>query len=174
MQPTANPALTALKDIHTPEAISNMPMALGYWLVLALILIALTALMFKVKQARRHRAPKREVLFAVASLDTSSDKHAADIPVQINSLIKRAAMSYLSREQVASLQGDSWHQWMTQQVDTVNPRLKALLDRRYQRDGLTRKEAEELKMLATHWLKQALPLKKDIQNIATSNKEAQC
>ena len=174
MQPTANPALTALKDIHTPEAISNMPMALGYWLVLALILIAITALIFKLKQARRHRAPKREVLLAVASLDTSSDKHAADIPVQINALIKRAAMSYLSREQVAGLQGDSWHLWMAQQVKLANPRLKALLDRRYQREGLTQKEAEELKMLATNWLKQALPLKKGVQNIGTSSKEAQC
>ncbi len=174
MQPTANPALTALKDIHTPEAISNMPIALGYWLLLALILFALTALMFKVKQARRHRAPKREVLLAVASLDTSNETHAADVPVQINSLIKRAAMSYLSREQVAGLHGDSWHQWMAQQVNSANPRLKALLDRRYHREGLTQEEAEELKMLATHWLKQALPLKEDAQNIATGNKEAQC
>ncbi|BAJ02881.1 DUF4381 domain-containing protein [Shewanella violacea] len=174
MQPTANPALTALKDIHTPEVISNMPIALGYWLVLTLILIGLTALIFKLKQARRHRAPKREVLSAVASLDTSSDKNSADIPVQINALIKRAAMSYLSREQIAGLEGDSWHQWMARQVKRSNPRLKALLDRRYQREGLTQNEAEELKTLATNWLKQALPLQKDLQNISTSNKEAQC
>ncbi|AQS36960.1 protein of unknown function (DUF4381) [Shewanella psychrophila] len=174
MQTTANPALAALKDIHTPEAISNLPIAVGYWLVLALILIAVTVLFFKLKRVRRHRAPKREVLLAVASLDTSSEQHAADIPVQINTLIKRAAMSYLSREQVAGLQGDHWHQWMALQVKRSNPRLKLLLDRRYQREGLTPKEAEELKTLASDWLKQALPLKKDAQKLSTSNKEAQC
>lgn len=174
MENSANPALSALKDIHTPEVISNMPIAPGYWLLLILILITVTTLVFKLKNERRHKAPKREVLLAVASLDTSDDKLAADIPVQINTLIKRAAMSYLPREQVAGLQGESWHQWMAQQVSTSNPRLKALLDRRYQKEALTAKEADELKVLATDWLKQALPLKINTHTICTSNKDAQC
>ncbi|WP_076408796.1 DUF4381 domain-containing protein [Shewanella sp. UCD-KL12] len=171
MTPTANPALEALKDIQAPEAISNLPIAAGYWFVMFVVLGAIVAAAFKLKQHRKHNAAKREVISQLQALPIPSDA-SADFSIQINSLIKRAAMSYLSREQVAGLQGDAWHLWMSNQVKNPDTRLKALLDRRYQREALSTDEAMELKDLALTWLQQALPIKEQKPN--SNQQEAKC
>lgn len=171
MTPTANPALEALKDIQPPEAITNLPIAAGYWLVMFIVLGVIVAMAFKLKQHRKHNAAKREVISQLQALPIPSDD-TADISIQINTLIKRAAMSYLSREQIAGLQGDAWHLWMANQVKNPDTRLKTLLDRRYQREALSTDEAHELKNLALVWLKQALPIKEQKPN--TSQQEAKC
>lgn len=174
MEPAVNPALANMHDIQPPEMISNLPIAMGYWLVLAALCIALVILIVKLKRDWHKRAAKREVLAQLDALIVTQDNSSA-LPLQINSLIKRAAMSYLSREQVAGLQGPAWYQWMDQQTKAPNPRLIALLDRRYQRTGLTQEEANELKALAHTWLQQALPLKNiQIRTQAQGSEEAQC
>lgn len=174
MEPTSNPALNSMYDIQTPDVITSMPIAMGYWLALAIICIAIIFFMVKLRQEWLKRAAKREVLAQLSAL-TVTQANATEISVQINSLIKRAAMSYLSREQVAGLQGGAWYQWMDRQVKSPSPRLTTLLDRRYQRAGLNLEEAYELKTLAENWLKQALPLSTvSAEKCNPDSKEAQC
>ncbi|QFU22138.1 DUF4381 domain-containing protein [Shewanella eurypsychrophilus] len=174
MEPTSNPALNSMHDIQTPDVITSMPIAMGYWLVLAIVSIAIIFFVVKLRKEWLKRAVKREVLAQLNALAVTQD-NATEISVQINSLIKRAAMSYLSREQIAGLQGGAWYLWMDRQVKSPSPRLTTLLDRRYQRAGLNLEEANELKTLAENWFKQALPLSTiSTKKCNQDTKEAQC
>jgi len=167
MQATSNPALSTMQDIHTPEVIGQWPLAYGYWVALALILLLTAMTIWKYRQRHRLHAAKREVLRQLDALAMASDTFS----LQVNTLIKRAAISYLPREQVASMQGDNWAQWMNAQVTQPTPELHTLLDRRYQRQALTSDEAASLKNLALLWLKEALPLERQIKH---KNKDITC
>ncbi|MEC4728902.1 DUF4381 domain-containing protein [Shewanella sp. D64] len=170
MQATAiNPALEALKDIHTPAIVENWPIALGYWLVLLILVSTLIFSVVWLTRRYKRAAAKRAVIIELELLDINS----ANISVDINTLIKRAAISYLPREQVAGLQGQIWYAWMDQQVKHATPALHRLLDLRYQKQGLTTDEAQELKQLAKLWLKEALPLTAKTSNHSQSQQYAQ-
>ncbi|MCG9696291.1 DUF4381 domain-containing protein [Shewanella sp. Isolate11] len=160
-----NPALTAMKDIQPPADIGAWPLAYGYWLLLALIIIAVIGLTIILIKHHRHRAAKREALMQLSQLDSTHPQLA----IEVNALLKRSAMSYLPRQQVAALDGAAWHTWLQQQVNQFDNNLAQLLDKRYQPQPLTADEALQLKAAAAQWLKQALPLKQ--QN---SRKEEPC
>ncbi|MCE9679532.1 DUF4381 domain-containing protein [Shewanella sp. AS1] len=163
MQQANNPALGALKDIHTPAEIGAWPLAYGYWLALAAVLILLiTSLIWLIKR-HKHLAAKRQALQAIKQLDLNHPQFA----IEINAIVKRAAMSYLPRGEIASLDGDAWYRWLVDRAPSTDQRLCQLLAKRYQAQALTLTEAELLKALTSNWMKQALPLK-------TSNKEQSC
>ncbi|ACA87301.1 DUF4381 domain-containing protein [Shewanella woodyi] len=149
-----NPALQALKDIHTPAVVESWPIAPGYWLIL---LVSVSTLLFTViwlKRRIQRSAAKRAALMELERLDI----HNTNICVEINTLIKRAALSYLPREDVAGLEGQAWYAWINSQVKQPLLELEKLLDRRYQREPLTPDEAQRLKQITASWLKEALPL----------------
>ena len=150
----ANPALEALKDIHTPAIIENWPIAIGYWLVLMILISSLifTAIWLTRRYKRSAAKP-----MAIRELDFLDINHS-NITVDINTLIKRAAISYLPRDQVAGLEGQAWYAWMDNQVKHSTPALHQLLDKRYQRDDLSLDEVRQLKYLTKRWLTEALPI----------------
>ncbi len=159
-----NPALAALKDIQTPEAIGHWPLAYGYWLILVIIVTSLIIISILLIKRHKHHAAKREALTQLALLDSESPQLA----IKVNVLLKRSIMSYLPREQVASLDGQKWYQWLEQQVKQPDTNLTMLLSKRYQPQPLTFEEAQQLKSAAAVWLQQALPLTNQ------KHKEEQC
>ncbi|NRD74379.1 DUF4381 domain-containing protein [Shewanella sp. VB17] len=150
----ANPALEALKDIHTPAIIENWPIAMGYWLVILILLSSFIVTTIWLTRRYKRAAAKRIAIKELDFLDINN----ANITVEINTLIKRAAISYLPRDLVAGLEGQAWYGWMDSQVKHSTPALHQLLDKRYQRNGLTLHEVKQLKYLAKRWLTEALPL----------------
>ncbi|ABV36236.1 conserved hypothetical protein [Shewanella sediminis HAW-EB3] len=167
MEATTNPALASLKDIQTPDVIASWPIAYGYWVTLALIIVTITAIFYLVKRRRLYSAPKRIVIVELNELDPNHK----ELSSQVNTLIKRAAMSYLPRERIAGLEGQTWYSWMNTQVKQPDPQLQQLLDKRYQREGLASGEGPVLKALAHQWLKEALPIKVDSANSSQTNTE---
>lgn len=165
MQTANNPALAAMKDIQLPDPISSWPPAYGYWLLLALIIILVVSALYWLIRRHRRNAAKRE---AIAHLDRLDLNHK-QLAIEINALLKRSAMSYTPRENIASLDGGNWYHWLEQQVPKVDKNLAKLLAKRYQAQPLTTIEAQQLKTAAKHWLKHALPLKP-----TAASKEALC
>ncbi|WP_299496243.1 DUF4381 domain-containing protein [uncultured Shewanella sp.] len=153
MSATPNPALASLKDIHLPTAIGHWPLPIGYWVVIVISLIivfALSALIFK---HYKYTAAKREALRHLALLQADDEYYA----IQVNSILKRAAMSYVPRQQIASLEGKAWYNWLASQENI--PQLNQLLDSRYQQTPLNITELETLKVLAKQWIRNGLPIK---------------
>ncbi|MGB0894207.1 MAG: DUF4381 domain-containing protein [Parashewanella sp.] len=151
-----NPALAQLQDIHTPEQIGLWPLAPGYWLLLIIALLVIASAYLLVKRYRMNNASKKAALISLNNLQQP------DSAIQINAILKRAAMSYRDRTDIASLNGDEWYQWLDQFMPTNEQgKFAALLEKRYQPSGLTQAETEQLSQLAKIWLTKALPLKQE-------------
>ncbi|MBS0044887.1 DUF4381 domain-containing protein [Shewanella sp. M16] len=144
-----NPALAQLQDIIHPEPIGAWPWAIGYWLVLALVIALITLLVIWLRQRARDLAPKKTAKQLLNQLDKQATSYASDV----NSLLKRTAMSYLSREAIASLDGEAWAAWLDSYLpEHKRQHIGPLLAKRHQATPLTLAEANELHQLTQAWL----------------------
>lgn len=145
----ANPALAELKDIVTPEAISHWPWAIGYWLLLGVLLIACILLLIWFKKRARHLAPRKNAKHLLAQLDI----HSATYVSEVNSLLKRVAMSYLPRESIAQLDGDAWSSWLDSALPAAqHGKIGPLLASRHRAEPLNPSQAQQLAELSKLWL----------------------
>ena len=113
MQQTTDP-LAALRDIHEPAMIAGWPPAPGWW-VLAVIgvalLVSLVVWLLKRHAANRYR---REALKELETLQASWQS-ARDNQVylqDLQTLLKRVALTRFDREAVAGLTGEAWVQFL--------------------------------------------------------------
>ena len=104
MSAAPNPALAELQDIIHPDPIGAWPLAIGYWLVLAIVISLITLLVIWLRKRARYFAPRRAAKQLLNQLDRQAPSYVSDV----NSILKRTAMSYLSREAIASLDGKAW------------------------------------------------------------------
>ncbi|ABZ77227.1 conserved hypothetical protein [Shewanella halifaxensis HAW-EB4] len=149
-----NPALASMQDIQTPIEIGLWPLAYGYWISLLIIILVATLLIVWFKKRRQVSAAKRAALVELAKLNMHSEQYVTEV----SSILKRAAMSYCSRSQVAQLCGDDWDHWLNAQVATPQDELCRLLAMRFQPLSLSDEDKQALKHHAQNWLKGALPL----------------
>lgn len=161
-----------LADIHTPQAISAWPPAYGWWILLALAIVLLIAL---VHQWRKRKAERLAQKLALIELDNINLNDFA-AGQQINAILKRAAMHYFGRENIASLNGTTW------QCFLVNS-----LKRQYNNDTkfdnswvsfaysqkVEAQQVIEFHQFAKLWVKKALPGKAFEQQLIESPQTAQ-
>ncbi len=101
-----------LRDIHLPTAVDWWPPAPGWWILLLTLLIAMAALLVLKYLRQRRKALRTVALRELALLEqryreTGDARHMLE---QLSSLVRRVALSYLPRDQVASLTGEAWLQ----------------------------------------------------------------
>ena len=167
VQSSVNPALAALKDIQLPEAVGFWPLAPGYWISLLIVITILIFGSIWLVRRKRQLLARKLALTELAQLPLTTK----DYPQKINTLLKRAVLSYLPRKEVAALDGDDWYLLLDSQLPTNKQgQFKSLLNRRFSAQDFSNEQAQELKKLAEYWLKKALPL--DIGN--TKVQEALC
>jgi type II secretory pathway pseudopilin PulG len=115
-----NPAdpLADLKDIHLPPPISAWPPAPGWWLLAALLVIALVAGIALWRRHRRRTAYRRAALRALDQLrnEWQPQRNDAQSLRAINQLLKRTALAACPRSEVAALDGDAWLDFLDRQL----------------------------------------------------------
>lgn len=105
-----NPALSQLHDIHLPARISWWPPAPGWWLLLAIALLAVGVL-YAVHRLRNRNHWRR---FALMELTRLREQHASQhfapraVVSELSILLRRVAISRFPRAEVAALNGDAW------------------------------------------------------------------
>ncbi|MCL1073286.1 DUF4381 domain-containing protein [Shewanella dokdonensis] len=149
---TANPALSAMKDIRLPPEIGFWPPApaiLALFILALLSLIALSVWLYlRHQQKRRQQAPAKAALQLLSQLDSEDPQ----LMLQLSALLKRCAISYGGREQVASLTGECWYQYLDQALPVKQQgKFQRLLQQRYQMRP-SAEDGEELKTLCQQWL----------------------
>ena len=108
----ALPAQTIeLKDIHVPEQISNFPIAYGWWMLTAFIIVLITVSVLKIRKHKRHNAIKKQALKLLAN----SQEHSIEDTI---ALLKWSAMHYFSRAELAKLFGDSLQHYLLSKLPT--------------------------------------------------------
>jgi primosomal protein N' len=154
----ANPL--ALQDIHVPEPITNYPIAYGWWILAALILLAIVLIIVKVKKTAKRNQVKKQALTQL--------KNTVDINNnELISLLKWAAMHYFSRVELAKLYGESLQHFLVNQLpEKYQIKFTELSDDAFksQYQATFHNEVDTSFQQATLlWLNQAIPPKTVIQ-----------
>lgn len=110
------PILAQLKDIRLPETVGSWPMAYGWYLLMILSLMILAFLMYILYRSFKRAQIKRQALSLLKAYETQhqQDKNSAFMCARVSELLKRVALVYFPREQVAALSGEKWVQFLNQ------------------------------------------------------------
>lgn len=179
--PMANQAgadpLAELRDIHLPDAIGWWPLAPGWWMLLALILIMIVALFFYLRW--RDMQKNRPVLFSsqhvmqaalleltaieqtYAAHDSPSDQAVRQSVADISQLLRRCAIQlgrlHNEPNAIAGLTGDAWLNWLDgrwDRDDFIQGTGRILIDAPYRNDFSHTAELNKLFTLSRTWLEQ--------------------
>ncbi|VAW79270.1 FIG00657500: hypothetical protein [hydrothermal vent metagenome] len=94
-----------LRDIHTAPLPDFWPPAPGWWLLALLVLVlALWAVARLLSIWRRQRLKQR----ILGELDKLAVVASADLATQVSTLLRRIALMYFQRSEVAPLTGSAW------------------------------------------------------------------
>lgn len=141
MDPTQIP----IKDIHLPAAIPWWPPAPGWWLLAALILVALYQA-WRLYQRSRHspRRQRERMLRAIRTswkqlkrthLQPTSGLTERGVS-ELSEFLRRVALALNGREQVAGLSGEAWLRFLDESIDGSDFRQgpgRLLIDAPYRR-----------------------------------------
>ena len=109
MSPGLDP-LAGLRDYHLPEAVSWWPLAPGWWLLLALLLLLALALAWWLLRLRRCRAAARQAADELRALRValSEQPDSAAFIRGLSRLLRRYAITAFPGEAAAALTGEDW------------------------------------------------------------------
>ncbi|PKG38657.1 DUF4381 domain-containing protein [Psychromonas sp. Urea-02u-13] len=131
MSPLANQdPLAQLNDIIAPTAPNWFPPAPIYWALLILIIAVICSVYYFLKKIKIQQKMQKAQLAKLAQLKQQKANFVA-----LNQLLKGCALSYFSRDEVASLHGESWFEFL--QKYATAPMFKnkqEFLQRLYQTD----------------------------------------
>jgi len=101
-----------LRDIHLPDAVSWWPPAIGWW-ILPIIIALLGYGIYKfiqLKKQQQKTAYRKMALKELSQIKSEFINQPASMEClrAISHLLRRIALSYLPREDVASLTGTQW------------------------------------------------------------------
>jgi hypothetical protein len=109
-----------LKDIHLPDPVSWWPLAVGWWMLILLCVLATAGFLWwlRVSAPKRRRGKIRKLVRdelgrLEAEYKVSND--AGRLLQDVSILIRRLAMSLSPRGQVAGLCGQDWADWLRRQ-----------------------------------------------------------
>ena len=106
LQDNQNP-LTQLNDILAPSLPSFWPLAPLYWFLLGGGIIALLGALSLLKKYKKHKLKQKKALQQLQHLKQSKANF-----VLLNQLLKGVALLYFPRQQVASLHGQQWFDFL--------------------------------------------------------------
>lgn len=161
-----------LHDIHVPEQVSNFPIAPGWWLLLALIVMIAVWTYKKIKKNKHLNNSKNQALTVLENNPSMSAKECI-------TLLKWAAMQYVSRQQLAKLHGDNFQKFlMTQLPDKYQIRFielsTAAFKNQYQLAATIPDIDSDCQQATKLWLMHALPItltKSTTSSVSTEEKK---
>jgi len=109
-----DPEQIPLRDLHLPDAISWWPLAPGWWVVIAVTLLAIGYLLRLWMRTRARGAARRYALRQLEALVQAYEQHKdlVAFAAEASALLRRTMLAYAPRQDVAGLTGDAWLQWL--------------------------------------------------------------
>ena len=146
-----------LRDIHLPPPVSWWPLAPGWWLVGALLIVT-ALLIIWLRRRWRQRAYRRTGLQQLHELELRHQQHPDSVPLaaELSRLLRHMAILHYPRHDCAGLEGDAWLRFLDQPFNDQpfsSGVGKALIDSPYRRDA-TLTNGQELIQLCRRWLQQ--------------------
>ncbi|MEL0081806.1 MAG: DUF4381 domain-containing protein [Gammaproteobacteria bacterium] len=154
--PPHSPAPTLpLRDIILPARIDWWPPAIGWWLLLALVIAALALSIWLWRRHRRRQRIIKPARQQLQQIERRFSRHgdSRQLLQELSTLLRRVALSRAPRNQVAGLTGQEWLRWLDQglpdQPFSSGPG-KVLADQVYRAEVAI--DADSLVKLCERWL----------------------
>ncbi len=114
-----SPAELPLRDLHLPDPVSWWPLAPGWWLLLALAIVAVAMLIRAWFRAWSRNAARRQALRALEArvADYGRHRNAVRLGSELSELLRRTMLAYAPRADVAGLTGEAWLHWLDRGLD---------------------------------------------------------
>ncbi|WP_325893524.1 DUF4381 domain-containing protein [Grimontia sp. NTOU-MAR1] len=152
MANSVSPSTLPLADIHLQQTPGIWPLAWGWWLLIAAALVFLVAFFLWQQKRQQRRAAQQEALKALRGIHSLSE---------INILLKRAALTYYPRDDVAALTSERWMAFLDQQLPVRHQGFVAThtlwQKGLFSPQPISDEEFAKCQQLAERWLKHALP-----------------
>lgn len=169
MQMNQGPALSQLRDIHLPPAISDFPIAYGWWVLLVLGLTVIATVIYLIIKHRQKTAVKR---MALALLDQHYKEYKADkndglFLQQCNQILKRYCLNHYPH--AVSLSGPNWANFLicySQKTKFSDDVINAISVGLYQKNCSY--NSDDLYQACRSWLKNNKPFIIEPEQGATS------
>lgn len=148
-----NDPLAQLKDIHVPNSVDVWPLDWGWWCLIALCLIATISIVAYLVKKHRFNKPRRDAQKLLSGISPADENW----PMQINTVLKRTAVTYFKPQEIAGLYGNSWHEFLMQTLpnrrkNTMSESLSTLHSQQYA-PKCDNKHFDECIKTANAWLK---------------------
>jgi hypothetical protein len=161
MSPLANQdPLAKLNDIIAPTVPHWFPPAPIYW---GLLIICITAIFILYKLIKKIKIQRKQQKIQLAKLMQLKQEKANFI--MLNQLLKGCALSYFSRNEVASLHGELWYEFLLKYATSpIFKNKQAFMQRLYQTDihSIDEKDFFDAKKWIIELPKQIKKVKKDV------------
>lgn len=114
--------LAQLKDIHLPKAIGWWPLAPGWYLVAVVLTVVLAIVVYLSHKRYKNGLPKKQALQLLTRYEQQyqKDGNAQLASARISELLKRVALVYYPRTQVASMHGERWLEFLKQNSKNID------------------------------------------------------
>ena len=148
--------LAQLRDIHQPNMIESWPPAPGWWLLATLALVMLITLVSRVFRYWRGNRYRREAIKEMNELLNDWRYHKDDrlYLTSLQGLLKRVALTAFPRDDVASLTGEAWVQFLDRSSNSRDfsvGEMELLIDGNYKPNIVA--NVESIQSLASQWVK---------------------
>jgi hypothetical protein len=148
--------LAELRDIHLPGSLDAWPPAPGWWILGGVALLTAMALIIWLYRRWRSNRYRREAMAELRSLREDYDQHGDDARYldDYQALLKRVALTRFSREDVASLTGESWVAFLDRTCggqEFTMGKGQILIDAQYQPEPVV--DVEALHELGAQWIR---------------------
>ena len=142
--------LKELRDIHLPTKVSAWPLPWGFWLLMGVLLLAVIGYRCFTPYLLALRI-KHAYLAKLKALETNPNQQTL---VQLALLLKQAALMNYPREEVASLYGNNWLEFLSKTAKNIRlDNAKIFFSDALYQPSQTRDMKPAL-LLAKSWLKQ--------------------
>ncbi len=146
--------LQQLKDIHLPNPIGFWPPALGWWILFG-TLPFLVFVVYYLKKPYQAYLLKKQLMQQLNQLEQTYQKKgsAIDSMQKLANLLKRAALMSYPREQVASLHGVDWVNFLQTSVPNYDTSKVMLIMQKSLYQPEINQDISEVFIFARFWLK---------------------
>lgn len=155
MMDQAQDPLAQLRDIHLPTTIDTWPPAPGWWVLGALVLLAICAALYWLFRRWRQNRYRREALAELQALQDQYGDNPGEYVEHYSALLKRVALTRYPREVVAGLTGERWARFLDTTGGTREFSMgagQALISGAYEKQ--TDADIAQLHHLGEHWIRE--------------------
>lgn len=150
--------LAQLKALHLPDSVSQLPLAPGWWVLLAAVIFSVYFIVKIVTASIKKNAYRRVALSQLAVIFSDHEREKDDYKLlkQVNGLLKRVAIQQYPNSQCAPMHDEQWQMFLKSAVSNkkqLNCEVFKCFADLYKKDvTLDAQQRQQLLQVSQKWL----------------------